>query len=143
MLERAQDKIDRNGWRHIRVMEMDAMDLDFPESCFDYVMAFHVVSVVPDASRLMAEAQRVCRPGGTLAVVNHFQSENKLLAAIDRRLEPLTRRCGWHTLKRSDLIDGLPLEVVRESKTSRLSLFTILIARNSKPESVARVAARG
>ena len=29
MLEHAQEQIDRNGWRHITVMEMDAMDLKF------------------------------------------------------------------------------------------------------------------
>ena len=50
MLEHAQEKIERNGWRHLKVMEMDALDLKFADSSFDYVMAFHVVSVVPDAA---------------------------------------------------------------------------------------------
>lgn len=134
MLEQAQEKIDDHGWRHLQVMEMDAMNLDFADSSFDFVMAFHVVSVVPDAGKLMREAQRVCRPGGTIVVINHFRSENPLLAAFDRRLEPMTRLWGWHTLERSEVFDGLPLEMQRVYKMSRHSLFTIVIARNGKRE---------
>lgn len=134
MLEHAQEKVDRNGWKHVRLMEMDAMDLDFPDSSFDYVMGFHVVSVVPDCSRLMREAQRVLRPGGTLTLINHFRSKNPLLAAIDRGLEPLTRYWGWNTLGHAEVFDGLSLEIERLYKTSRWSLFTIVIARNRKQE---------
>jgi len=132
MLEHAEERIRRHGWRHIRLHQMDAMALDFEDSSFDYVMAFHVVSVVPDATRFMREAQRVCRPGGKIIVINHFRSEKKLLAAIDRGFEPVTRRVGWHTLSRSDVFDGLELEVTRAYKTSRRSLFTIVVATNAK-----------
>ncbi len=136
MLEHAQERIEENDWHHVRVMEMDAMALDFPAASFDYVMAFHVVSVVPNALQFMAEACRVCRPGGTVVVINHFRSERPLLAAIDRRLEPITRRCGWHTLERTDVFNGLPLKVDRVYKTSRHSLFTIVVAQKAETQSV-------
>jgi phosphatidylethanolamine/phosphatidyl-N-methylethanolamine N-methyltransferase len=132
MLEHAQERIDRNGWRHINVQEMDAMDLALPDDSFDYVMAFHVVSVVPDAARMMREAQRVCKPGGQIVVINHFRSQQRLLAAVDRRMEPITRRWGWHTLDRAEVFDGLPLDLERIYKTSKRSLFTIVVARNDK-----------
>ncbi len=132
MLEQAQEKINRNGWRHINVMPMDALDLRFVEDSFDYVMAFHVVSVVPDTARLMGEMQRVCRPGGTVVVINHFRSENRVLAALDRSIEPITRRLGWRTLNRGEVFDGLPLYVRRRYKTSARSLFTIVVAENRK-----------
>ena len=32
MLEQAQEKIDRNGWRHLKVMEMDALNLKFADN---------------------------------------------------------------------------------------------------------------
>jgi phosphatidylethanolamine/phosphatidyl-N-methylethanolamine N-methyltransferase len=136
MLEHAQERIDRHGWRHVTVREMDAMNLTFADSTFDYVMAFHVVSVVPDAVQLMREAQRVCKPGGTLVVINHFRSDKKVLAAIDRGMEPITRRCGWHTLSRSEVFSLPSLQVVRSYKTSPRSLFTIIVARNEKDPSV-------
>src|SRR3972149_6756771 len=48
MLTRARQKIRENGWTHLTVIEMKALDLDFPDKSFDYVMAFHVGTVVPD-----------------------------------------------------------------------------------------------
>jgi phosphatidylethanolamine/phosphatidyl-N-methylethanolamine N-methyltransferase len=132
MLEHARERIARNGWRHIQVMQGDAMALELPDDSFDYVMAFHVVSVVPDARRMMREVQRVCKADGRIVVINHFRSQQRLLDAVDRRLEPLTRRWGWHTLSRREVFAGLPLELERVYKTSRNSLFTIVVARNRK-----------
>lgn len=132
MLERARERIARKGWRHITVQQMDAMNLAFEDSTFDYVMAFHVVSVVPEADKFMREAQRVCRPDGKIVVVNHFRSDKRVLAAIDRKMEPITRRVGWHSLGLQEVFSDLPLELIRVYKTSRRSLFTIVVARNAK-----------
>jgi len=65
---------------------------------------------------------------------HHFRSENRLLAFIDRRLEPLTRYWGWHTLSRTEVFDGLPLAIEKSYKMSRWSLFRIVIAKNGKEE---------
>jgi phosphatidylethanolamine/phosphatidyl-N-methylethanolamine N-methyltransferase len=127
MLEQAREKIVRNGWRHIKVMEMDALKLKFANNSFDYVMAFHVVSVVPDAGQLMREAVRVGKPGATIAIINHFRSPNPLLAALDTFIEPVTRRLGWHTLRLPEVVGGLPMEIRRTYKTARRSLFTIVV----------------
>lgn len=132
MLEQAQEKIIRNGWRHLKVMEMDALNLKFADDSFDYVMAFHVVSVVPDANRLMQEMLRVSKRGATVVIINHFRSRNRLLAALDSFIEPATRRLGWHTLALQEVISKVPLEVNRTYKTSPRSLFTILVGKNAK-----------
>jgi phosphatidylethanolamine/phosphatidyl-N-methylethanolamine N-methyltransferase len=133
MLERAQERIDRHGWRHVSLEQGDALNLRFPADSFDYVMAFHVVSVVPDAARLMGEAQRVCRPGGLIAVINHFRSQNAAMARLQHAIDPVTRRLGWTTsLRLRDIVDHRALHVERQWKTSRRSLFTILVARNAK-----------
>ncbi len=132
MLEQAQEKIDANGWRHLQVMEMDALNLKFADASFDYVMAFHVVSVVPDASRLMHEMLRVSKPGATVVIINHFRSRNRLLAALDRLTEPITRRLGWHTLSQDEVLTDVPLDVTRSYKTSPRSLFTIVIGTARK-----------
>jgi phosphatidylethanolamine/phosphatidyl-N-methylethanolamine N-methyltransferase len=132
MLERAQDKVNRNGWRHITLEQGDALQLKFPDDTFDYVMAFHVVSVVPDASRMMAEARRVCRPGGVITIINHFRSPNPMLARLTRAIHPVTRWLGWTTLNLSEILDRRALHVERQWKTSPRSLFTIVVARNAK-----------
>jgi phosphatidylethanolamine/phosphatidyl-N-methylethanolamine N-methyltransferase len=132
MLEQAQEKIVQNGWRHLDVMEMDALNLKFPDNMFDYVMAFHVVSVVPDVRRLMAEMLRVSRPGGTVVIINHFRSRNRMLAALDSLIEPITRRLGWHTLSLEVVTGDVPLEIKHTYKTARRSLFTIVIGSKRK-----------
>ena len=132
MLEQAQEKIDQNGWRHLKVMEMDAMNLKFADNSFDYVMAFHVVSVVPDAARVMREMLRVSKPGATVVIINHFRSRKRLLAALDTAIEPITRRLGWHTLTLEEVVGDVPLDITRTYKTARRSLFTIVVGKNRK-----------
>ena len=138
MLERAQDKVNRNGWRHITLEQGDALNLKFADDSFDYVMAFHVVSVVPDPKRMMNEARRVCRPGGVITIINHFRSPHPTLARFMRVIDPLTRRVGWTTLGLGDVVDWHALHVERQWKTSPRSLFTIVVARNAKAVPAAR-----
>src|SRR5258706_12413833 len=119
MLEKAQERIGRNGCRHIAVEQGDALALRFPDDTFDYVMAFHVVSVVPNAKQLMAEAQRVCRPGGRIVGINHFRSENRKAARLQHSIDPMTLRLGWTTpLYLRDILDPESLYVERQWKTS-------------------------
>lgn len=133
MLDQAQDKIRRNNWSHISLQQMDALDLRFASNSFDYVTAFHVISVVPDAHRMMNEAMRVCRPGGTLVLINHFRSANPVFGTLVEMLDPVTRKLGWRTtLRLTDVVNGAPLEVAQCFKTSPRSLFTVLVARNRK-----------
>ncbi|MBI3786273.1 MAG: class I SAM-dependent methyltransferase [Deltaproteobacteria bacterium] len=132
MLDKARDKISRNGWRHLRVLEMDALNMKFEDNFFDYAMAFHVVSVVPDAERLMREVTRVTKPGARIIIINHFRSRNRVLAFLDRLMEPITRKLGWHTLSLEQVISGVPFKAEKVYKTGRRSLFTIVVGRNTK-----------
>lgn len=132
MLELAQEKIDQQGWSHIKLEQGDALDLQFEDDSFDYVMAFHVVSVVPDPHRMMTEVARVCRPGGVVTVINHFRSPRPWLAGMVDRLDPVTRFLGWTTLRQAEIVDRRVLHVERQWKTSPRSLFTIVVARNMK-----------
>jgi phosphatidylethanolamine/phosphatidyl-N-methylethanolamine N-methyltransferase len=133
MLERARQKIRENGWTHIHVREMNALDLDFPDNTFDYVMAFHVVTVVPDPIRMVEEAKRVCKPGGKIVIVNHFTSEVPLLGSFTEALDPITRWLGWRTdLKLKPFIRTTNLKVERVYKLSKASLHTVLLGRKEK-----------
>lgn len=133
MLDQAAEKVRRHGWQHITLRRMDALDLTFPADSFDYVTAFHVVSVVPDPVRMMGEARRACRPGGKIVLINHFRSERRMIGLLVAIADPVTRKLGWRTtLKLMDVLDGLPVHVEQRYKTSARSLFTVLIARNEK-----------
>jgi len=128
MLTRARQKIAENRWRHIRVLEMNALALDFPDDTFDYVMAFHVVTVVPDPVAMINEAKRVCKPGGKIVIVNHFTSDFPVLGLVTRSLDPITRWLGWRTdLKLKPFITSTNLTVERVYKITKASLYTVLV----------------
>ena len=133
MLERAKQKTAENGWRHFRLLQMDALNLDFPDNAFDYVTSFHVISVVPDPVRMMQEIHRVCKPGGTVVIINHFRTTKPVLGPLIGALDPLTRRLGWSaSLRLSEAFDGVPVRIEKRFKTSPFSLFTVVLAQNQK-----------
>jgi len=133
MLARAQRKIRENGWTHLTVIEMNALDLDFPDNSFDYVMAFHVVTVVPDPVRMITEAKRVCKPGGKIVIVNHFTSDFPLLGTLTEALDPVTRWLGWRTnLRLKPFIKTTDFTVERMYKLSKTSLYTVLHGTKEK-----------
>jgi len=130
MLARARQKLQENGWSHIKVMEMNALDLQFRENTFDYVMAFHVVTVVPDPVRMIAEAKRVCKPGGRIVIVNHFTSEVPILGSLTQALDPITRWLGWRTdLRLKPFIETTGLRVEKNYKLSKASLYDVILCR--------------
>ena len=133
MLARARQKIEDHGWTHLRVMEMNALSLDFPDNTFDYVMAFHVVTVVPDPIQMISEAKRVCKPGGSIVIVNHFTSDVPVLGSMTEALDPITRKLGWRTnLRLKPFIEAADLSVQRAYKLSKTSLYTVVLGSKSR-----------
>lgn len=129
MLAEAEMLIRRNRWSHVRLQQMNAEELTFPDASFDLVTAFHTISVVSRPEKMMAELVRVCRPGGQILVINHFRSDNPLIARVVDSAGGLTRRLGWRTdLDLDSLVSELPLDLEISPKRNALSLFTILRA---------------
>src|SRR5919112_3161227 len=95
MLEKARERVAREGLDNVRLLEMDAQNLTFADDSFDIVYAPYLVSVVPDPVRVVREMRRVCRPGGKIIVLNHFRSANAILSRIERAISPLTVHIGF------------------------------------------------
>ncbi|MFP4131739.1 MAG: class I SAM-dependent methyltransferase [Thiohalospira sp.] len=104
MLDVAERRVERDGIREDveAIREMDAEAMDFPDDAFDRVVAMYVVSTVPDYHRLVREMRRVCKPGGDLYIVNHFQSENAIVGGIEGALAPIAKYVGFHPDFRMD-----------------------------------------
>lgn len=129
MLAVARRKVQAEGWDQVSLLPMNAERLEFPDSSFDCVTAFHVVSVVSQPQQMMREITRVLRPGGKMLIINHFRSERRWIANVIDRADPVTRHLGWRTdLELDAVVDSLPLEIEKRYKTSPLSLFTVLRA---------------
>jgi len=96
---------------------MDGMALDLPDGGFDAAILHMVLEVIPDPVRCLAEAARVLRPGGRLAVFDKFLPDGASvgplrragLALLDFVFTSTNRRMG-EILARS----GAPFAVERD-----------------------------
>jgi len=95
MLEKAHERVAKEGLTNVELFEMDATKLAFEDNSFDVVYAPYVISVVPDPVAVVREMSRVCRQGGKIIILNHFRSPNPLLAALERMISPLTVHIGF------------------------------------------------
>src|SRR5207247_8032770 len=95
MLEKARDRVFRKGVRNVRLRQMDAANLKFADDSFDIVYAPYVISVVPDPVGVASEMRRVCRPGGRIVILNHFRSENRVGAWMERVIAPAVKYLGF------------------------------------------------
>ncbi|MCR9272774.1 MULTISPECIES: class I SAM-dependent methyltransferase [Mameliella] len=117
MLAKAREKVDRFGLGHVRSLrQMDARSLDFPDDHFDTVAAMHIISVVPEPERVMAEIARVCKPGGKIVITNHFAQETGIMARIERFFAPFANLLGWHSDFDIGTVLKQPELTVREKK---------------------------
>ena len=115
---------------------MDAENLEFPDNSFDAVLALYVASVVPSPARFAAEMRRVCIPGGTVVVVNHFTSENLLVRFMEKRLAHLARHIGFHADFPFDAFRRDSRLSIREVRPSNLfGYWKLLRCVNEKPAS--------
>ncbi|MBM3533880.1 MAG: class I SAM-dependent methyltransferase [Alphaproteobacteria bacterium] len=98
--------------------EMDAQNLAFADASFDAAVAMYVAAVVPDMGRLFGELRRVCKPGGSILVVNHLAAESGVLGAFDRLMAPASRAMAVRSdLKLKTLAEtaGLAVEGVEDA----------------------------
>jgi phosphatidylethanolamine/phosphatidyl-N-methylethanolamine N-methyltransferase len=132
MLQRAHARKERMRLDHVvDLREMDAERMQFDDHAFDKVAAIYVASVVPNPVRLVNEMRRVCKPGGQLFFLNHFQSRNRLIAGVERVLAPLSKLLGFHPdMSLDGFIEDTRLEVIDQSRTNMLGYWTLLTARN-------------
>jgi phosphatidylethanolamine/phosphatidyl-N-methylethanolamine N-methyltransferase len=123
-------KTKENNSGHIDLRNGDAQALEFPDNSFDWVLTFHVMTVVPEPRRMMSEMIRVCKPGGRIVVITHFASANPLLYLFGKAVNPLARKLGWTTrLRARDVLDGQAITVERNSRFSPISVHYCIIAR--------------
>jgi phosphatidylethanolamine/phosphatidyl-N-methylethanolamine N-methyltransferase len=121
MLAKARRRVARKRLAQVEALvEMDAENMTFEDSSFDSVLALYVASVVPNPKRFVAEMKRVCVPGGTIVIVNHFTSDNPAMRFIEKRLAPLAGKIGFHAdFPLDDFLGGGRLDV-REVRPSNL-----------------------
>jgi phosphatidylethanolamine/phosphatidyl-N-methylethanolamine N-methyltransferase len=125
MLAKALAKVEALGLGNVELRRMDARALEFPDASFDTVVAMHVISVVPEPERVVAEMARVCRPGGEVLILGHFLHEKGVLGFLGRRLAPLADQLGWHPdFPKAPVLSCDRLELVAEVPSPPFGMFT-------------------
>ncbi len=129
MLAKARRRVQRDGLRQVRALrQMDARSLDFPAASFDAVAAMHVISVVPEPAKVMAEMVRVLRPGGKLVVTNHFATEKGAMARLERWIAPFANHLGWHSdFDIGTVVDHPQLRLEDRKALPPVGLMTFLV----------------
>jgi ubiquinone/menaquinone biosynthesis C-methylase UbiE len=103
MLNRLEARAARRGIA-VDARAMDARNLQFPDESFDSVVMHLILAVMPEPERGLAEAERVLKPGGRVAVFDKFLQHQQepslkrrllnmvakpLFSDLNRQLEPL------------------------------------------------------
>lgn len=137
MLAKARRRAERLRLAHVEGLHvMDAENLEFQDNSFDAVLALYVASVVPNPERFAAEMRRVCIPGGTIVVVNHFTSDNWMARFMEKRLARVARHIGFHADFPFDQFHRESRLSIREVRPSNLfGYWRLLRCINDKPAS--------
>ena len=133
MLRECRKKIREQGFDHVTVFQANALQLPFADDTFDHVFISHVITVVSDPYLLIREAQRVCKPGARIVIVNHFQSTNRFIGLVEKWLCPLCTKLGWRSdLALQDLIRRTGVEIDYRFKLETVDLWETVVITNTK-----------
>jgi len=87
----------------------DAAVLDLPDASVDTVISTWTLCTIPDTQGALAQMRRVLRPGGQLVFAEHTISDQRLVAAFERGIQPI-----WGALAGGCRLDrDIPAEVER------------------------------
>ena len=133
MLDKAEERVKELGLTNVKLIQMDAGDMQFADSTFDIVIAAYVVTAVPDYRKLMEEMVRVSKPGGRLILLNHFTQDSPIIAAVEKAISPICTRIGFRTdLSVDQVINGWPLIKERDERVKPLGMWHVVECVNDK-----------
>lgn len=133
MLEEAEELIQKQHLKHASVRIMNANELKFPDNHFDGVLGNLFISATSNPVGALEEMKRVCKPGGHLVLMNHFRSNNKVVAKMESMIGPLAKRVGFDSaLDLEELLTAAKLKVKCARKVNLFDMWTAVSMINSK-----------
>lgn len=134
MLKQAEEKVEEEKLSHVEgLYQMDAQQMTFADNSFDKVVAMYVATVVPDVEAFMSEIRRVCKPGGTIIFLNHFQNKNPVIRQAEALVQPLAKYLGFHPdFPLSEFLERTNFKVTTAVPVNLLDYWTVLVGTNDK-----------
>ncbi|MFN7904934.1 MAG: class I SAM-dependent methyltransferase [Pseudobdellovibrionaceae bacterium] len=136
MLEQAKALVKNQSLGHVKDLKiMDAEDMTFADNTFDCVIAMYVATVVPNPAKFVEEVRRVCKPGGQMIFLNHFNDPTTTFGKAARLLGPFSKQLGWRpNLTLEQFLQETNLEVKKKISVNFADLWTILLSENKKTD---------
>ena len=134
---------DRDGFSQVRFVEGHIEELPFGDASFDAVLSNGVINLSPAKGRVFAEAARVLRPGGRLAIADIVSG--RPLKERTRRDVELWAACIAGAIPRRSYLDaieaqGLHVREVRKNDYRFLSERALDACSTYAVESISLVA---
>lgn len=89
MLEKARKKSQKLN-QEIRLIQMDAQNMEFEDNSFDSVYTTCVFCSVPNPVKGLKEIRRICKENGKIVMLEHVRSEKQLIGALMDIFNPVT-----------------------------------------------------
>lgn len=121
-LEKAREKVERNGIKNVRFLQADIFSLPFEDSSFDHVFVCFVLEHLQNPEKILRSLRKILKPGGTITVIEgdhgscyfypegknaleawncliRVQAQMKGNSLIGRQLYPLLRESGFRDIR--------------------------------------------
>lgn len=134
MLAKAAQRVRQHGLTQTAaLLQMDAERMAFADASFDKAVVLFAMAGLPDPVRAMKEIERVCLPGATIVVANHFLSRRPLLRICDELLSPIYRLLRYRAdLDMQSFVAAARLDVVEARPANLFGYSTVLVCRNHR-----------
>ena len=119
--------------RPVRLVEMDAEHLAFPDRTFDSVAFNLCLCTIEDPERALREALRVARPGAPMAFLEHVRSHLLPIAVLQEAASPLLFALERDHFNRRtvETIRRAGVEVISVERFA-LGFFNLIVGRAPK-----------
>jgi arsenite methyltransferase len=144
-LDKAARLRDRDGFSQVEFVEAHIEELPFGDASFDAVLSNGVINLSPIKGQVFAEAARVLKPGGRLAVADIVSG--RALKERTRRNVELWAACIAGAIPRSSYLDaiesqGLAVKDVRKNDYRFISERALDACSTYEVESISLLAVR-
>lgn len=136
MLERARERVEREGWTNVELVRSDMAEYGFPEAV-DGVLSTAAITLVPEYDAVIRRAVEALSTGGRISILDFKEPEGapewmvRLMVAVGRPFgvsRDLADRHPWESVARSlpehamvELYGGFAYVVVgRKSELDRI-----------------------
>lgn len=112
------------------LLQMNVEKMAFARGSFDKAVVLYAMAGLPDPVLAMHEIERVCRPGATIVIVNHFLSARPVARLCDSLLSPLYRLLRYRAdLDLRAFVAAAGLNVIEALPANLFGYSTVLVCQ--------------